>query len=93
MTGERTWTLGYKPVGDGVVSQVPSHVQRDQQPKASMATSTGAGNIIGNRNSHIYHLPSGCPSYNDVATRNRVMFKSEKEATAAGYRKAKNCSR
>ncbi|WP_462382524.1 endonuclease [Pseudomonas sp. Marseille-QA0892] len=92
VTGERKWSLGYKPVGDGVVSPIPNRAQRETQPKAPKAASTGSGKIVGNRNSHIYHLPSGCPSYNDVAPKNRVMFESEKEATAAGYRKARNCS-
>src|SRR5262249_14095947 len=53
-----------------------------------LATATGP--IIGNRNSKIYHLPN-CPDYSKVAERNRVPFKTEAEAQAAGYRKARNC--
>ena len=34
----------------------------------------------------------GCQNYNDVAERNRVYFKTEAEALAAGFRKARNCS-
>ncbi len=49
-----------------------------------------AGRIIGNRNSHIYHLP-GCRSYNAVAEHNRVYFETAAAAEAAGYRKARNC--
>jgi endonuclease YncB( thermonuclease family) len=52
---------------------------------------TAIGPIIGNRNSKIYHLPS-CPDYSKVSERNRVPFKTEAEAQAAGYRKARNCS-
>jgi len=48
------------------------------------------GPIIGNRNSKIYHLPN-CPDFNKVSERNRVPFKTEAEAQAAGYRKARNC--
>jgi hypothetical protein len=33
----------------------------------------------------------GCPNYNQVAERNRVPFKTEAEAQAAGYRKARKC--
>jgi hypothetical protein len=45
--------------------------------------------IKGNRNSMIYHLP-GCASYS--RTKNNVeWFKTEEEAQAAGYRKARNC--
>lgn len=46
--------------------------------------------IIGNRHSHIYHLPD-CPSYTATKPENRVMFNSEREAQAAGYRRAKAC--
>jgi endonuclease YncB( thermonuclease family) len=46
--------------------------------------------IIGNRNSMIYYT-SDCPDYTKVPTQNRVTFRSEAEAKAAGYRKAQNC--
>lgn len=59
-------------------------------PQTAVSAPTGAGRIIGNRNSRIYHLP-GCRSYNAVAERNRVPFTTEAEARAAGYRKARNC--
>jgi endonuclease YncB( thermonuclease family) len=51
---------------------------------------TASGPIAGNRNIKIYHLPN-CPDYSKVEERNRVPFKTEAEAQAAGYRKAKNC--
>ena len=53
-------------------------------------TTTAAGQIIGNRNSKIYNM-SNCPDYSKVSERNRVPFKTEAEAQAAGYRKARNC--
>jgi len=49
-----------------------------------------SGQIVGNKNSKIYHVP-GCPGYGNVSERNRVTFKTVAEAEAAGYRKAKNC--
>ena len=49
-----------------------------------------SGQIVGNKNSKIYHL-TGCPGYGNVSERNRVTFKTVAEAEAAGYRKAKNC--
>ena len=52
--------------------------------------SSRAGQIIGNKNSKIYHMP-GCPGYDQVSEVNRVTFGSETEAQRAGYRKAKNC--
>jgi deoxyribonuclease-1 len=47
--------------------------------------------IIGNRNSRVYHLPDGCPSYDRVAERNQVHFESEEQAQRAGFSKAGNC--
>jgi len=59
-------------------------------PGATPPTMTAAGPIIGNRNSKIYHL-SNCPDYSKVSERNQIPFKTEAEAQAAGYRKARNC--
>jgi endonuclease YncB( thermonuclease family) len=66
--------------------------QSGKTAKAPGATppATATGPIVGNRNSKIYHM-SNCPDYNKVSERNRVPFKTEAEAQAAGYRKAKNC--
>ncbi|TWI50513.1 deoxyribonuclease-1 [Pseudomonas duriflava] len=90
VTGDRKWTVGYKPVGDGLVSSIPA---RSSMPVKAPATSSSvsSGTIIGNKNSHAYHLPQGCPSYDTVAAKNQVSFSSEAEAQAAGYRKAGNC--
>lgn len=46
------------------------------------------GRIIGNKNSMIYHLPTG-KSYKKVSIKNAVFFNTEEEALAAGFRKAK----
>jgi endonuclease YncB( thermonuclease family) len=46
--------------------------------------------IIGNRNSKKYQR-TDCPNYTATAPKNRVMFSSEAEAEAAGYRRAGNC--
>jgi endonuclease YncB( thermonuclease family) len=53
-------------------------------------TSIVKGTIIGNKNSHIYHL-SNCRSYYAVSEKNRVLFTNEALAKANGYRKAGNC--
>ncbi|TWI46840.1 deoxyribonuclease-1 [Pseudomonas duriflava] len=90
VTGERQWTLGYKPVGEGIVSPIPARNSRSAQP-ATTSSSVSSVTIIGNKNSHIYHLPQGCPSYTKVSAKNQVSFNSEAEAQAAGYRKAGNC--
>ena len=57
---------------------------------AAHDTSMVKGMIIGNKNSHIFHL-SNCPSYYKVAEKNRIFFADERLALANGYRKAKNC--
>ncbi|MDF0731671.1 endonuclease [Pseudomonas entomophila] len=94
VTGERSWTPGYKPVADGVASGIatpaPKPAAQATLAKAGNAT-PAAGAIIGNQKSHLYHLPSGCPGYAQVSTKNQVSFESETQAQAAGYRKAGNC--
>ena len=93
VSGERHWTLGYQPVGDGVVSPVPAPRSAPSTPaKADGPAPANQGSIMGNRNSHVYHLAVGCPSYAQVAPKNQVRFASEAEAQAAGFTKAGNCS-
>lgn len=50
-----------------------------------------AGSVHGNRNSLIYHLASGCPSYDKISPKNLVVFSSEADAISQSYRKAGNC--
>jgi deoxyribonuclease-1 len=93
VTGERTWSIGQRPSADGLRAisaqqkSSPSAMQRiakaDQSPSQGM--------VIGNRNSGVFHLPTGCPSYSKVSPANRVPFGSAQEAEAAGFRLAGNC--
>ncbi|WP_425285508.1 hypothetical protein [Azotobacter beijerinckii] len=46
--------------------------------------------MIGNSTSKVYHLPVGCPSYEQVQEKNRVSFGSAADAEAAGFRQAGN---
>lgn len=63
----------------------------DPRPVAAIAAESAApGKIVGNKNSHIYHLPT-CSDYDKVSEKNRVFFDNEADAEKAGYRKAKNC--
>ena len=57
---------------------------------APPAASEAVGQIIGNKNSKIYHRPD-CSGYKNVSEKNQVKFSSVAEAEAAGYRVAKNC--
>jgi micrococcal nuclease len=46
--------------------------------------------IIGSRRRKVYYW-RGCPEYNKVSRRNRVVFQSREAAEQAGYRPAGNC--
>ncbi len=91
VTGERTWSLGYKPVGDGVVAAVAAKSATAKPAERTVASNATSGAVLGNRNSHVYHLATGCPGYYQLSQKNQVMFESESQAQAAGYRKAGNC--
>lgn len=90
VTGERSWSLGYKPVGDGLAARAQP-VARNPVAAAPQQAEEGTAPVIGNRNSRVYHLPEGCPGYKQVGEKNRVPFASEAEAELAGYRRAGNC--
>jgi len=90
VTGERAWSLGYKPTGEGVVSPQASSAPTRQVSTVKQRHLL-AGKIIGNRRSGVYHLPVGCPSYGQVSAKNQISFDAETEALQAGFRKASNC--
>ena len=46
--------------------------------------------IIGHRGRKVYYWP-GCPEYNKVSRRNRIVFQSRTAAEQAGYEAAGNC--
>ena len=78
----------YRRAGRGSGRQ-PAATLKPVMPDA--ATTTIRGDVVmGNRNSKIYHLPN-CPNFDDVSAKSRVLFRTEAEAAAAGYRKARNC--
>jgi deoxyribonuclease I len=86
VTGERAWALGHRNTADGVVSEIPAG-----HPALGGASRPESAPIRGNRNSRIYHLPSGCLGYGQIAEQNVIEFSSEADAIAAGYRRAGNC--
>jgi endonuclease YncB( thermonuclease family) len=61
-----------------------------EKPAATI-TVTPVLEIVGNKESKIYHWNPGCPGFSKIAEKNRVPFSSKGEAEAAGYRAAKNC--
>jgi deoxyribonuclease-1 len=95
VTGTRQWLLGHRNSKEGIVTPIPEeHPARG--PLVVSKTGTGVAmsagtTVLGNRNSKVYHLPQGCPGYDQIDEKNQVPFKSEAEAQGAGFRNAGNC--
>jgi phosphatidylserine/phosphatidylglycerophosphate/cardiolipin synthase-like enzyme len=70
--------------------QAAEQEPQTQGTRASDVAKNNDGPVRGNRSSQVYHLP-GCPGYARLSAENAVRFKSEADAVAAGFRKAKNC--
>lgn len=64
--------------------------EKSQSSLAPTSESLNSFPILGNKRSRKYHWPD-CPSYNQIAKRNRVPFGSTQEARDAGYVLAGNC--
>ena len=94
VTGERTWSLGHKNKGDGVVESGKLIIAKKVGTIGKKNIEQKAANdprfIHGNSDSKIYHL-SNCPNYNSMKPKNVIKFKTEQEALNSGFRKAKNC--
>ncbi|MGG7055466.1 sunset domain-containing protein [Nitrosomonas sp. ANs5] len=78
--------MEHKNTADGIYKPIPA-----DYPASPKTNPVVAGVIRGNNNSKVYHLPTGCPSYDTIKQKNIVEFSSEAEAQAAGFRKAGNC--
>lgn len=90
VTGERTWSHGIQVTVAGRIIQTLS----SEPVQLQVSDGYVSGSIlpvIGNRNSNIYHLPTGCPSYEKVGTFNRIEFANATDAEAAGFKLAGNC--
>lgn len=87
VTGEKQWSLGFKPSGEGLTAQ-----QQAAKQAIPNKASTNTGVYIGNKNSKIFHPPSGCNSANRLpAEKNHVYFSSREDALAQGYRLSGHC--
>lgn len=64
--------------------------RRGSRTAAPGRTTGEAATVRGNSRSMVYHLPH-CPSFHAVGERNRQTFPTERDAIAAGYRRAGNC--
>lgn len=49
------------------------------------------GKYIGNKNSHVFHLPS-CSGVKSMSEKNKVLFDSREEAVAQGYTPCSQCN-
>lgn len=87
-TSKATPASSQTPIAIAVPVAAPANMAATSTTTAAAAATTGE--IIGNKNSKIYHRPD-CPGYNNVSEKNQVKFKTVAEAEAAGYRVAKNC--
>lgn len=91
VTGNRQWSVNHRNSGEGLVSTKQPTAQARRPPSDAQPVTQPGSEIRGNRRSNVYHLPQGCPSYNQMSERNIVSFTSEEDAVAAGFRKAGNC--
>ena len=64
--------------------------KREENGNSMTSSPPSAMRIVGNRSSAIYHR-SDCPDFDRVSEKNRIYFKTEKEAQLNGFRKARNC--
>ena len=69
---------------------VPEREKQSQGTRTSDIAKENDGPVRGNPSSQVYHLPR-CPGYPRLSAKNAVKFRSEADAVAAGFRKAKNC--
>jgi endonuclease YncB( thermonuclease family)/methylphosphotriester-DNA--protein-cysteine methyltransferase len=84
-TPQATPATSQAPKPLAVTVAAPASVPAEATPPTA-----ATGEIIGNKNSKIYHRP-GCPGYNSISEKNQVRFKSAEEAEAAGFKRAGNC--
>ena len=64
---------------------MPGHSMMGQHPMMG-GTSRMSGNVIGNKNTHVFHLPGDKGAL--PAPQNRVYFRTAAQAMAAGYHRA-----
>ncbi len=80
--------------GELLIKSMPIEIDRlveaVEQPLASEEGSSGPTQIVGNKQSKIYHR-SDCSGAQRMADANKIYFASITAAKSAGYRPAANC--
>ncbi len=86
--------LGLSSFGLGRLSALeevrPAVSIRAADQAAALRPIAIGGLVVASRSGSAYHFP-WCPGAETMAERNKVWFKSEEAARAAGYAPAKNC--
>jgi phosphatidylserine/phosphatidylglycerophosphate/cardiolipin synthase-like enzyme len=62
----------------------------EQPPARKLPEEPRAGQIVGNKKSHVYAWPE-CGNYDSMSPKNRIVFGTRTAAESAGYRAARNC--
>ncbi len=72
----------------GAIAQKPAETKKPSimSKMKGKAMQMVHGNVVGNKNTKVYHLPGDKGALPDA--KNRVYFKTAKEAEAAGYHRA-----
>ena len=72
--------------GRPVYNTVPGHMMGGRPNYRPMGGGMMGGSIVGNKNTHVYHMAGDRGAM--PAAQNRVYFRNEREAEAAGFRRA-----
>ena len=78
-----TGAVGAQPPTPPIVPNMHGHSGMGGMRGRMGGQMSGMGSIIGNKNTKVYHLAGD--KGNMPAEKNRVYFRTEREATAAGY--------
>lgn len=84
--GIATSGIAQTPAAPAKKPGLMSRIKQKFQKKKPGEAASHAGQIIGNKNTKVYHMPGKGGSL--PAEKNRVYFKTEAEAKAAGYHAA-----
>lgn len=79
-----------EPKGEGQATKTGIANEPSQSQPSSFGLNPSVGAYVASKNGSSYHLPS-CPGAKQIKEENKIWFKTEAEAQAAGYKPAGNC--
>jgi len=74
----------------GIMNQGNAGAAISPHDSSPMIQDSARGNFVASKNGSSYHLPT-CPGAKQIKEENKILFQSEAEARAAGYKPAGNC--